>query len=102
MVPSHINVNDRLTSEMIASDKDWLLSPKAMRGYLQYRLYMIEYQIDRLMIDLGGRDAPPFPTDLNDTAFPDQSWTLWARLNYLMQARDSLQDVLSHPKRKLN
>ncbi len=102
MVPSHMNATDRLTSEMIAPNKDWMLSPKAMRGYLQYRLYMIEYQIDQLMLELGGQEAPPFPTDLNDTAFPDQSWTLWSRLNYLMQARNSLQDVLSASRRKLN
>ncbi len=101
MVPTHYNASDRLTSEMIAPNKDWMLSPRAMRGYLQYRLYMIEHQIDQLMAELGGQEAPSFPTDLEDAAFPAQSWALWARLNYLMQARNSLHDVLTS-KRKLN
>jgi hypothetical protein len=96
------NREDRLTQEMVFPNEDWVMSPSAMRGYLQYRLHIVEHQIDRLFQQLERHDAPPFPTDLEDRAFPAKSWASWAQLNYLMRARDALQDALSRPKRKLN
>lgn len=88
--------------EVTFPNEDWLLSHKAMRSYLQYRLHVVEHQIERLMRELERHDGPPFPADLNDQAYPDRSWASWANLNYLLRARDSLQSALSRPSRKLN
>jgi hypothetical protein len=102
MVRTPLQFNVRPTPEIMFPNEDWVLSPKAMRGYLQYRLHIIDHQIDGLMQELGQRNAPPFPSDLEDEALSDEAWTLWSRLNYLLQARDSLQAALSRPQRKLN
>lgn len=93
---------NRLTPEMMFPNEDWVLTPRAMRGYLQYRLYVLDNQIEKLMSELERRSGPPFPDGLDDRAFPDRSWASWANLNYLLRARELLQDALLRTKRRLN
>lgn len=90
------------TLEVMFPNQDWMLSPRAMRGYLQYRLHVVDRQIDGLMYELSRGDVPPFPNDMEDEALSEDTWARWARLNYLMRARDTLQDALSWSRRKPN
>lgn len=82
--------------------RDWVLSPQAMDRYLAHRLYIVETQIDRLIVDLEHQAGPPFPVDLDDESLPEETWASWASLNYLLHARDSLRDALSRPGRLTN
>ena len=66
-----------------------------MNRYIQYRLYLVEHQIEKLAQNLEQQDAPPFPTELDDPSFPDDAWASWASLNYLFHVRASLKDALS-------
>ncbi len=94
---------DRLTTlSTLFPSEDWMLSPRAMQGYLQYRLYALERQISRLMRELSRNSAPPFPSHLQDDALSEEDWALWASLNYLLQAYDTLQEELSWSQRRLN
>lgn len=102
MTRSPQTIENALSPEVTFPNEDWLLSHRAMRSYLQYRLHVVEHQIERLMRELERRDGPPFPTDLNDQAFPDRSWASWANLAYLLRARDSLQGALAGRSRKPN
>ncbi len=102
MVRNHLSLDRMSTPEIMFPNEDWVLSPSAMRGYLQYRLRIVDYQIDGLMQELTRRNAPPFPSGLEDDALSEEAWTLWSQLNYLLRARDSLQDALSRPRRRPN
>ena len=74
---------------------DRALSPRGMRSYLQYRLFMLEAQIDHLTQRLesseGGADAYWVQPD---EPISDEAWASWTSLNYLLNARDALRETL--------
>lgn len=74
---------------------DRALSSRSMRSYLQYRLYMLEAQIDHLAqrIESGEAGAGAYWAQ-DDEPISDETWASWTSLNYLMNARDALREML--------
>lgn len=102
MVKSPANESDWLLPEMVHPSQDWTLSPRAMRRYLQYHLYMIEHRIDQLTQELERRAAPLLLVSLGGETVPADLWEMWSTLNYLLRARDSILQTLRQPRHKLN
>jgi hypothetical protein len=78
---------------------DWRMAPDAMDRYLLYRLYLLEHQIDGTIRSLERRGVAPYPTAMDDRSMPEDVWSSWASLNYLLRARDDLKDALAHGER---
>lgn len=74
---------------------DRALSQRSMRAYLQYRLYLLEAQIDHLSyrIESGEAGAGAYWSQA-DEPISDEAWASWTSLNYLMNARDALREAL--------
>ncbi len=74
---------------------DWRMAPEAMDRYLLYRLYLLEHEIDGVIRTLERNHVAPYPSTLDDRSMPEDVWSSWASLNYLLRARDNLKDALA-------
>jgi hypothetical protein len=74
---------------------DKALSQRSMRAYLQYRLFMLDAQIDHLAhrIESSEGGAGAYWAQ-SDEPMSDDAWASWTSLNYLMNARDALRETL--------
>lgn len=74
---------------------DKSLSPRSMRAYLQYRLYLLEAQINELAEQLEqGSDESGHLWAPRREPLSDAIWASWTSLNYLMSARDALRETI--------
>ncbi len=74
---------------------DKSLSPRSMRAYLQYRLYLLEAQINELAEHLEqGADESGQLWAPRKQPLSDETWASWTSLNYLMNARDALRETI--------
>ncbi len=77
-----------------ASDKQ--MSPRAMDAYLQYRLYLMDAQIEALLrkLRMSGRGAADHCVWCKQP-LSDESCASWTSLNYLLNSREALWKTLS-------
>lgn len=74
---------------------DRALSPHSMRAYLQYRLFMLEAQIDHLAQRIESSEGGAGAYWAQDgEPISDETWASWTSLNYLLNARDALLETL--------
>lgn len=80
---------------------DWSLTGRSMKAYLQYRLNVLDAQINSLSSRLEIEEEDPFVAPLHEHMPPvsDETWESWASLNYLLNARDALQQALDRLNR---
>lgn len=80
---------------------DWSLTERSMRAYLQYRINVLDAQINHLTSRLEYWEEDPFAAPLSEQMPPvsDEAWESWASLNYLLNARDALQQALDRLER---
>lgn len=73
------------------------LSPRAMKHYLEYRLRVVEMQIEILAdrLDADTAQAARAPWMFSREPLDDQRRELWSNLRYLEARRDALRDTIS-------
>jgi hypothetical protein len=91
-----LSARDRVRLSRLAQPHpDRRMAPEAMSRYLTYRLHLVEIEIDGIVQDLGRSAVLPFPAALDDDSLPENVWTSWTSLHYLLQARENLKVALS-------
>jgi len=83
-------------AEAFGAASDKRMSPRAMDAYLQYRLYLMDAQIEALLRKLrtSGRGAADHCVWCK-LPLSDESCASWTSLNYLLNSREALWKTLS-------
>ena len=98
MARRHLTREQQRLVALAQPHADWHMAPATMDRYLTYRLFIVEHQIDGIIASLERHSAAPYPSALGDH-LPEEVWSSWASLNYLLRARDDLKSVLSRASR---
>ena len=78
-----------------ASEDVERMSPRALKAYLQFRLYLVEAEIQHLSNKLGvSGDRLATPKRRSREMMARQQWLTIADLDYLLAARDALRQTI--------